>query len=120
MTEGLRGLYTASSELIHAGSWIWVSEKTSSRQLVNRGNLPHSGSRPAIFGTTRTVTVVLRENVSGDPPAPMRDRFPESMTRSSRVIFSEAALVSWLILERFPSGKNKRSRYSSNGSASAA
>jgi hypothetical protein len=45
---------------------------------VNRGNLPPSGSRPAIFGTTRTITVVLRENVSGDPPAPMRAWFPES------------------------------------------
>jgi hypothetical protein len=29
---------TASTGPIYAGSWIEVSEKTSSRQFVNRGN----------------------------------------------------------------------------------
>jgi len=69
-------LFTEMPRMLRTGSPI--SENASSRQLVNRGNLPHSGSRPAIFGTTRTVTVVLRENVSGDPLAPMRAWFPES------------------------------------------
>src|SRR5215210_6204977 len=38
MPEKPRGPSIVSCEPIHAGSWIWISEKTPSRQLVNRGN----------------------------------------------------------------------------------